>query len=329
MRAEGLDRAPPAIRADAIRIEAPENFGLETDYDGVISFLHKLREEIKPGTRRQVIADMRSVRVMSPAAALCLASEFDRWQRIVGKKLQPLTVSSWDRKVLRHLFSMGLFELLGTRIAPHLRASPSDDIPIWLKFSSQTVIDGSIPKHLRKKIEQALGSLGNLRQPLYGPLLEAIKNAVEHAYPDGSLDDYGKSRLGPRWWMLGVAEPAKRRIGVIVLDQGITIPGSLPSSGMWRQLQKVLGTSGDGDKDRIAAAVEYGKTRTRLDERGKGLSEIIGLAARDPSNHVRIYSRNGFYQATGSMPGTVEARALPLAGTLIQWDLQVPTMKPG
>ena len=70
--------------------------------------------------------------------------------------------------------------------------------------------------------------------------------------------------------------------------------------------------------------MQYGKTRTGQSERGKGLAEITGLAERHPDNHVRIYSRQGFYHAVGQETRAVETRSLPLLGTLIQWDLQVP-----
>jgi len=314
----------PALRPDTLRIEPPEIFSLNRNYADSVDFLNKIREETSKKQTRRFVVDLQTTKHIGPAAGLCLVAELDRWQRINKKKLSPLTLDKWDLNVRRYLFSMGFFQLLGTRVPVSLRTKGDAMSPIWLPYFSSTIIKGTLPKILRHHIERQLGSLGDLRQALYGPLIEAIKNAVEHAYPDELLQTPDSQRVGPRWWMLGVAQPLHRRIRVIIFDQGTTIPGSLPTSSLWEDIKHMVLSRGDTDRDRIATAVQYGKTRTGLEGRGKGLAEMVGLAERDPTNHIRIYSRSGFYHVVGNSPFVSEGREVPLSGTLIQWDLQVP-----
>ncbi len=66
--------------------------------------------------------------------------------------------------------------------------------------------------------------------------------------------------------MFGIAKPEARQIKVIFLDQGISIPVSLPRSWMWRTIGPVVGAEGGSDSDRISSAMAYGVTRHKGQE---------------------------------------------------------------
>jgi hypothetical protein len=184
-----------------------------------------------------------------------------------------------------------------------------------------------LAKRLRGRLEKHIGSLGNdLRTALYRPLIEAMKNAVEHAYPPGDTPEKESMAIGARWWMFGVAEKGqRRRIKVIILDQGITIPVSLPSSWMWKMISPIILSLGDGDSQRIATASEYGRSRHGSQQhRGKGLHDIIDLANQHPENRLRIISRHGYCTVASNSAMVRQDRLEPLNGTLIEWDLNLP-----
>lgn len=302
----------------------PRDFTFETNYEGVVSYISELRAkvaEIKPNSRDHILADLSTIEKLCPSAAICLVAEMERWQRISKKRLYPHTVSKWSADVRANLYSLGFFGLLGTRLPVAFRQRKETDDCIWLPFSSAILVQGAIPKKLRHKIEGALGSIGHQKSVLYKPMIEAIKNAVEHAYPREFNSKHIEGTLGSRWWLLGVVNKNTRKISIIVYDQGVTIPASLPSNNWWEGAKKIIHGRPESDSLQIEAAVEYGKTRTGLEERGKGLADIVAIAHSDVDNHVQIYSRWGRYHSIGTEVQNVPQSPVPLSGTLIRWDV--------
>lgn len=324
----GTLRAAPAIRSDTLRFDAPEIFSLSKNYEGVAAFLRLLRAEASAPSSRKLLVEMKTIRDLAPAAALALVSELDRWQRMKRTVLRPMTVPDWDPQVRQHLSSMGFFNLLGTRgVRTVGRPAGSAPLSYWLPFTSGTLTDGVLAKRLRARLERHIGSMGDeLRTALYRPLIEAMKNAVEHAYPEEYSSEKERQAIGARWWMFGVAESGqRRRIRVIILDQGVTIPGSLPSSWMWSLIAPIILARGDGDSQRIATASEYGRSRHGQQEhRGKGLQDIIALARQHPDNRLRIISRHGYCTVVSNNGMVRHDRHEALNGTLIEWDLNLP-----
>jgi len=272
---------------------------------------------------------MKRIRILAPAAALSLVAELERWQRLKRVLLRPTTVPDWNPTVHAHLTSMGFFSLLGTpghRQRPMTRATGS--LAYWLPFTSGITTEGALAQRLRGRLEKQIGPLGpKLQLALYRPLIEAMKNSAEHAYPEGQYSEDDLSMLGRRWWMFGVAGADKRKIKVIFLDQGITIPASLPISWMWPKIAAIVRNLGDDDSQRIATAAAYGSSRhTGQQHRGKGLHNIIELAGQHPENRLRIISRHGYCTVNYSRPMERRTQSESLNGTLIEWDLNLPSL---
>lgn len=270
---------------------------------------------------------MKKIRVLAPAAALSLVAELDRWQRLKRILLRPTTVADWAPQVREHLASMGFFSLLGTRgVTRQALAGVHGRMDYWLPFTSGVITDGALAKQLRGRLERFIGPLGQeLRTALYRPLIEAMKNSAEHAYPPDRYPEDQLRALGSRWWMFGVAETGDRKIKVIFLDQGITIPVSLPNSWMWKVIGPIISALGDDDSQRIATAAAYGKSRhTGEEHRGKGLHNIIELASQHAENRLRIISRRGYCTVAANQPMQRQNRVEGLNGTLIEWDLNLP-----
>jgi hypothetical protein len=62
------------------------------------------------------------------------------------------------------------------------------------------------------------------RLRLYSALVEAFENSRRHAYPKTASINPAVSH----WWMSGAACQAEKRLTLVVYDQGVTIPASLP-----------------------------------------------------------------------------------------------------
>ena len=303
-----------------------------SNYDGVAKFLCDLREVTSrrhvsrpiPAERRPLLVEMKSIRELGPAAALALVAELDRWQHLSGRLLRPNTVPQWDPGVRGRLASMGFFNLLRTKVAAEWLYTPGEkDSQYWLPFTSGLSADGQLAAALRVGFEEQLG-LKTPRMPLYRSLVEAMKNAVEHAYPNGHGLNVG--RMGNRWWMFGIADSEPRMIKVVFLDQGISIPASLPRSWLWEQIGPSLDGAGltQFDGSRIASAMMLGRSRHKdAQGRGKGLADIARLTTLHPKNRIRIISRRGYYSHVGNETPLQESRSEPLQGTLLEWHLHL------
>lgn len=89
-----------------------------------------------------------------------------------------------------------------------------------------------------------------------------------------------------------------------------------------------------GDALKIKAAIEIGRSRTKLSNRGKGLQQMVGILDTLGNNaaKVTIYSGRGVYRRTPKNGNTPEflyklddRRKQPgIRGTLIYWSIPLP-----
>ncbi|MFN4277749.1 MAG: hypothetical protein ACK4FJ_15735 [Ferrovibrio sp.] len=285
-------------------------------------FLGAMRELARVATlkqqRRKV--DFDKIKRIAPAAALCVVSEFDRW-RLTSMRTGQLRAQTetWDPHVRRLLCEMGFFEVLGVE-PPALEEITKGH---WIKFKSGVSNDGQFAKELRQELEGLIGKFPKT-QLLYDAIVEAMANAIDHAYPEDREDFLALSRLGKRWWMSGSVDQ-EGRVQVIFFDQGITIPRSLPRSKFWERVRGLMTslnwTTDDGHM--IAAAVQVRRSATEQEHRGKGFANILRLLDDSPENKLRIISRRGSYTYVPGREPEIKEYNVPLNGTLIAWDLSL------
>ena len=232
----------------------------DPDAPAVVTFLQSIRHEIleryrlgSPTRHRAMTVDLTPVRELDLGGALTLVAELDRWQRYVGKRLSPTTIANWEKDVRDKLIMLGFFALLKTRTPPTLRGAQSD---IWIPFTSGVFTIGGAARRLRIKLEQHFGGSIGMRGEIYASLVEAMKNAFQHAYPDDFMSARFARLVGRRWWMTGMVSKQRRQVQLAFLDQGITIPGSLPNSWMWPNIEPAIRRAGDSDAARIVQAMQ-------------------------------------------------------------------------
>lgn len=322
----GSMRSAPSIHSDAITINAPEELSFSQNFSEVTRFLEILRAESSANSRKKLHIELKNVKFLAPAAALALVAELDRWQRLKRIVLRPTSVGQWNPVVRSHLASMGFFNLLGTPGFRKKNTEFSNKMEYWFPFLSSFIIDGAMAKRFRGKLEKKIGVFDEkIRAALYRPIIEAMKNAIEHAYPTEFDDENMVSRIGRRWWLFGTTDKDNELIKIIFLDQGITIPRSLPNSWMWTNIFQSLKTT--DDSERIVAAAEYGKSRhAGQSHRGKGLHNIVELASANTGSSLRIISRHGYCSIRAGENFQSKNYAEKLNGTLIEWKLNLRSL---
>ncbi|MER8723539.1 hypothetical protein [Mesorhizobium sp. M1027] len=299
----------------------PETFSLRGDYDNVVSFFQHLRDRaynIPPTSASALGVDFRSIKKITPGAALVLAAELYRWQIFTQRKLVPVLQDDWDPLISRMLRDFGLFEFLET---PDQRPEPSPSEPPFFKFIKYRSGVGVTPTACSDLLDHLSAIVGSIEAEkfIFDGLVEALNNVKHHAYPDNS-GWHGVS--SGTWLMCGAYSERAKVLTAAVYDMGVGIPATLPRSGLWEQIKGILAAFGaNDDSSMIAAAMQAGRTRTGQVERGKGLPIMMRLFDH-VRGHLRILSGHGEvrYTSGASEIGRI-GRPLSLGGTLIQWQI--------
>lgn len=316
-----------AANRKRVRLDAPRIFSLSSNYDKVVGFFVDLRRE---GVERKnrVTLDFRNIRQLSPAAALMLAAEVDRWRRKATYGLKPYQPKQWHPEIRRLLIENGFFDLLNVPTAGHHDGSTDGSGVRLVKFITGDFAEGEAVDKVRKMTDAISG--GELAKDLllYDAMSEAIVNAVNHAYPEHLAPE--TPWLAKRWWMAGSYDPTTAVSRMIVFDQGIGIPNSLPASNNWEKILQILDAlaipslkpSVNRDSYMIKAAVEFRRTSMRQHQgRGNGLAKMCNFVDRRPGSRLRILSGKGEYLYLGNGKDHAIDRAKPFGGTLIQWEI--------
>lgn len=296
-------------------VECPQDFSLRSNFDAVVDVIHRIRHQSARLRNERTYIDFRQIRQLSPGAALVMAAELDRWNYVrPGKRLGTVDVDDWDPDIRRLLDDMGFFSLLdvpGRRPAD----AGSDDQMRYVKFRTGRVADGEAFTLLRTQdLEPIVGEMPR-KEHLYAAVTEAMTNVVQHAY--------GLGARRPHWWLAGSRNGATGQVSVMIYDQGIGIPETLP-----RRYSERLRGFLPGDHARmIRAAHDLKRSATDEPHRGHGLERDIRgyLNFLDCQASYRVVSLKGEYTYTRNRDGVekdeLKSHSNSLNGTLIEWNL--------
>lgn len=305
-------------------IRAPESINLSENFEETIDFLNRVRECASASMGRFFV-DFTTIRDLTPAGALLLVAEFDRWRELIKKqRLEPIELEKWNPVVTNRLIEMGFFDLLGSSKRIDRVADVNfGDGERYLPFISGHRAEGEKAKQLRVEIER-LGPKLRDRQSLFEGLTEAMTNVEHHAYPaDAQMK---------RWWMSASVDATGQRLRVMFLDHGLGIPQTLPpdivEAAMAAMAIGPLEELIKSDAKLIRAAISLQRSQTGKPNRGWGLKrDVQGYIERhDAVGSLRIVSRKGQYRyrkQTGQR-GRISTKALPVPfkGTFIEWIIE-------
>jgi hypothetical protein len=339
------------------KMPMPEHFCLVENHEDVATFLSELRHSLDvSGTKYQKLrvegalqrqsrrrnllvdsyVDFTTIKTITPASALVLASEFDRAMNVFDAPadwLRAIDINRWDSGVLRTLDDVGFLSLLGVE-QQKTDVSVQDGI-YTVPFISGAKVHGSMIDRLIRGMATLADSEGVVdsetllnRSRVYDGLGEAVQNVEDHAYPLGGTTSYPVVK---KWWMTGAVEPGKKRFTISIYDHGVSIPASLPKWKRFSDFRAAFAAAvgleynaappEQHDGQTIAQAVQLGQTSTEEPWRGKGLPVIRDIIENCKAGTVQILSRNGQYAcSTGKQPNHCSYKA-PITGTLIEWDL--------
>ena len=214
---------------------------------------------------------------------------------------------------------MGYFELLHLERPETEWPQKSTTFLPFKRGQAKAENSGDLAKQLRIEVEELVGQRIK-RHFLFEGLSEAITNVGQHAYRD--VADYRRKQ----WWLSASFNAESRHLCVTFYDQGDGIPHTLPRSRWFEVIQDVFNSWPDSRK--IQAATDIGRSSSGLDERGKGLQDLVEFARAHAAGRLSIYSLRGMYLQSFTNDGTKVAQDCErrdfensIGGTLIEWSV--------
>lgn len=303
------------VPPDEIRLEAPQQFALESDsHNEVVDFLAKLRAAIS-SQRKTVSVDFRQTKEVIAGATLLFFSEMQRLKSMYPNAMLRCIPSKTDavNQAFKHL---KIFDMFGYTSA----VVPSrPDVVNW-RTASSSEIDGA---RVGTLIDTFSSLKGDMAKQIFRGATEAMLNSMNHAYLEDRKDGL-PAPVDEKWWMFCRQE--KDQIIVAVCDLGIGIPRSLPLKYTQEVLEQAMRVLSGGklqtDARMVQAAMELARTRTQRKGRGLGLHDLKRIVDEVPGGRLYIFSNKGLVSYrdggfrrknfTRSIKGTVVVWMIPL-----------------
>lgn len=326
-----LIKVPKKFR-NAISFSCPQNLSLNSNFKEALFFFNELKElsnfilqrrKYRPTTDVSYSIGLTSLHTISVRCAVILAAEIDRLRRVSGDKLHYNGHIDNDNEAISLLRQMGVFQLIGGDI--RLPPEPKDALGHRVAIP---IISGT--KCREEKFTEFDTAVKGIFQAydnefVHCGMVEAMVNVTNHAY----LNKYSLKYPcpGKRWWAAAILDTELSELKVIIFDQGHGIATTLPSSGLIQKIEMIAGKllgkitkyADTPDEILINAALEFSRSRTKRDERGKGFKDIQDPIGTVAGSRLRVTS--GKAQVT--LKNGCDTVSLPLdahiGGTLIEW----------
>ncbi len=300
-----------------IQIICPKILSLSENFDDVVKLIGKIRRASKRHRNERVYINFKPIRTVAPAAALVLAAELFRWNCLHNSKLVVVDVNDWDKKVRNYLKEMGFFELLD--FSPNFNEKIVSTDTRYVKFATGSKADGDTFVKWREEYLDPHIELPH-KDLLFSAITEAMTNVVHHAYPKSYT-------TVTHWWVSAAFDLNQRRVRLLIYDQGIGIPETLPRISA-KYLQKLAELNLLNDHGKLIQEAHNLHRSSVNKDRGFGLRDIREYIKKlDYAGIYRVKSLKGEYIVEMNNKGkmTEKYRNLPkqLNGTLIEWDIML------
>lgn len=152
---------------------------------------------------------------------------------------------------------------------------------------------------------------------------EAVANVVDHAYEHPRKDGFAGLE-DSKWWMLTQIRDARFTAAVCDLGCGYinTIQRNIPETFLSKVFGMLIGENQDSLA--IQAAMEYGRSGTKLSNRGKGSRDALSVLQNHGAGELFILSNSGWvrYKIQNNKDSiTTGDVGINIGGTIIWWSL--------
>lgn len=310
-----------APRRRRIPLIVPKILSLKDNYDETLKLIVDIRKYTLEGYH-PVDLFFNEVQHLEPAALTVLTAEIHRCRNLRRVNGKPAVSGYYpsDPEIYRQLQEIGFFRLLEIKDQlPPNHAADGSRTRIVLPFLTDAVVTAErsawFIDQLAALIQDAVPMDDRSKRYLQGAVVEAMKNAGEHAYklrPEFQA-------LGHRWWLTAAFDLEKREVAILLFDQGVGIPATLEPDLLdkMESLSKAEGLAPRASL-MIEIATRPGESSTGQSGRGQGFKTMRKFIDFCDDGDLIVYSNTGNYLYARN--GTArDDRSLSLGGTLIQW----------
>jgi hypothetical protein len=318
---------------ELITIPAPQYFNIvnKDTRSELLKFIAKLRTHCKKEFIL-VYIDFSKTLKMGAEATLYLLAELET---LIYKNnnLKFKIHNSKSIIVNQVLYQTGILKLLSIKIK--MDSSTFDEsVKCWAYTSGSNSEVSSETKDIVKNLGQLFTNSTQSTRGWFKVITEAMTNSHHHAYLEPRFLDSPTDISLKKWWLFG--KEVDGVLTVCICDLGVGIPRSLKENTQnvnpgWFSVLKnyvqELRKKYNEDSALIQAAIEIGKSRTNLPNRGKGLSQIIHELNKLPDANVSvsILSNNGGFMSKSLK--LTDSILIPfndsIHGTIITWKVHM------
>ncbi|OCG39338.1 hypothetical protein A9G28_09765 [Gilliamella sp. Fer1-1] len=298
----------------------------------VMSFIEALEKLSKKCaiTKDKILINFSATSKIHPDACVLLIATVDNIRHLypqlrfkVRKPIKNPSSIFDPHAILCHL---GFYKLLGLN---YNADCSSKYVKCWQYVSSDET-EGAITKPL---VEELI-KMGVDTRGMYKSYMEAIANAIEHAYMD-EIKLPNENQL-KKWWM--ILARIDNELQLYVCDKGHGIPNTLKltqSEHIFKLLVgKVKGLL-ELNKDclyiKASMLVKETKkevareTRTELSYRGKGKDDIKSFIDKTEGSELVVHSNRGvfIYKGKEAIAGSCYNNPASINGTILQWSMPI------
>lgn len=306
-----------------VHMTVPIIMSLFENYDECVRFINEIKEQIFINNVF-VFLDFSKCTKISTETCVVLAAEIDRCMRKVPESV----FGSYPNhpEVYFLLNELGFYHLLDIRSSkPTFDDAPEVDV-VRLQSGKDN------PENLMRGIKELFYPPGQdvpkspFSGKVYRALTEAMANAVEHAYPQSFLK-LSEGACVPIWWRAGFKVNNENKVLMILYDQGAGIPNTLTINWQERLEELISILSRDPyDDEKLALAMEKGRTMTKIKGRGQGSYDMQQLIRESSDGALSIFSYRGKYVYFNDGNWQQENLSLCLEGTLVVWKVCLDTV---
>jgi hypothetical protein len=326
-RARGRAKEQAALRLrypDHILIKGPSRLGIAAPRElwATLDFLQSFEIHAEDCVQ-PILLDLHEAAMIDAAACVMLAAAIQRCRLMRNLQM--------DVRMPRNGSARFALKVFG--VADDARAG--EEVPEEIGRQVMKVTSGmkGDPSPGARTFEVArlaekLVADETLADRVHAALNEAADNVLSWAYGANAVPNPVE-----RWWVAGLL--TNRGATFIALDQGAGIPTTAPQNlgdalaGMLKMIQEkewLQINLKPTDSQILLATIHQRRTVSGLEERGKGLNNMIALIDRFSSGFINIFSGDAVYgYRNPAAKGREKEHCIPLGfqfpGTLVIWQL--------
>ncbi len=329
--AERARRAPSPGRLTTRRhippgaiIRAPTTFNLTRGAGTeVVRFLRAVARRVLI-EKQSVRLDMRLTQQFYVPGALFLFAELDRIISLSDQEKPISIIDPWQRKPRAVLKQIGIHRLTGdsSNVVPS-----GEDVVFWRATKGSKYSGDDMGQILEFVADRA--NREHARQVetkgIWRGLSEAVNNTLDHAYSLPREDGF-EGLESTKWWMFTQVREGQFTAAVCDLGCGYraTVNRNIPE--LFRAGFQRLLAGTNLDVSAIKIAMEYGRSGTHEEHRGKGSRDALSVVKNHGSGSLFVLSNTGWvtYRCRGTQE-QIDSGALDLSirGTIVWWHLDL------